>query len=112
MNAVDDRGMTALHLMLKKNSATEHFLALARFDPRYDIPGPDGVTAAELLARKRDPPPRPRVTLPQRTRADSRPLRPVIRENGGAGSGSAGWGDLPLDLDRHRQLLAAGLDWH
>ena len=55
VNAVDDRGMTALHLMLKKNSATEHFLALARFGPRYDIPGPDGVTAAELLARKRDP---------------------------------------------------------
>jgi hypothetical protein len=55
VNAVDERGTTALHLMLKKNSATEHFLALARFDPRYDIPGPDGVSAAELLARKRDP---------------------------------------------------------
>ena len=28
--------------------------ALARFGPRYDTPGPDGVTAAELLSRKRD----------------------------------------------------------
>jgi len=55
VNAVDDRGMTALHVMLKKNSATDPLLAIARFDPRYDIPGPDGVTAAELLARKRDP---------------------------------------------------------
>ncbi len=55
MNAVGSEGMTALHYMLKKNSDTEHFVALARFGPRYDIPGPDGVTAAELLARKRDP---------------------------------------------------------
>ncbi len=35
-------------------SESEHFLALARFGPRYDTPGPDGVTAAELLSRKRD----------------------------------------------------------
>ncbi len=55
VDVCDLGGMTALHYMLKKNSDAEHFLALARFDPRYDIPGPDGVTAAELLARKRDP---------------------------------------------------------
>ena len=55
VNAVGSEGMTALHYMLKKNSDTEHFIALARFSPRYDVPGPDGVTAAELLARKRDP---------------------------------------------------------
>ena len=54
VNAVGSEGMTALHYMLKKNSESEHFLALARFGPRYDIPGPDGVTAAELLSRKRD----------------------------------------------------------
>ena len=55
VNAVGSEGMTALHYMLKKNSDTEHFLALARFSPRYDIPGPDGLTAADLIARKRDP---------------------------------------------------------
>ena len=55
VNAVGSEGMTALHYMLKKNSDTEHFVALARFSPRDDIPGPDGVTAAELIARKRDP---------------------------------------------------------
>ena len=50
----------------------------------------------------------------QRTRANNRPLSSgYSRENGGVPvTRSAGWGDLPLDLDRHRQLLAAGLDRH
>jgi ankyrin repeat protein len=52
---VDAKGMTALHYMLKKSSDTKHFVAFDRFGPRYDIPGPNGTTAGEALARKRDP---------------------------------------------------------
>jgi hypothetical protein len=51
----DSRGMTALHYMLKKGSETRYFALLARHGARGDIPDGDGKTAAELLARKRDP---------------------------------------------------------
>jgi len=51
----DGRGMTALHYMLKKGSETRHFAMLARHGARGDIPDASGNTAAELLARKRDP---------------------------------------------------------
>jgi hypothetical protein len=51
----DASGMTALHYMLKKNSDPPHFHMLARHGARGDIPNADGVTAAELLRRKRDP---------------------------------------------------------
>lgn len=52
---IDPKGMTALHYMLKKNSDAPHFRMLMRFRPRGDIPNADGVTAAELMARKRNP---------------------------------------------------------
>ena len=52
---VDAKGMTALHYMLKKGSAPEHLEMLARYGARGDIPGPDGRTASEILARKRNP---------------------------------------------------------
>ena len=51
----DSRGMTALHYMLKKSSAPEHFALLLRHGARGDVPNADGETAASLLARKRDP---------------------------------------------------------
>ena len=52
---VDGKGMTALHYMLKKGSAPEHIELLASHGARGDIPGPDGRTASEILARKRSP---------------------------------------------------------
>lgn len=55
VNAQDARGMTAAHLMLKKNSDYEHFALLARHRARFDIPDAKGVTAAAIMARKRDP---------------------------------------------------------
>jgi hypothetical protein len=55
VNAQNDRGMTAAHLMLKKNSDYEHFALLARYHARFDLPDTSGTTAAEIMARKRDP---------------------------------------------------------
>lgn len=52
---VDAKGMTALHYMLKKGSAPEHFALLAEHGARGDIRGPEGRTAAQILARKRHP---------------------------------------------------------
>lgn len=49
------KGVTALHLMLKKGSAPEHFTMFVRHGARGDIPGPDGRTAIEILRRKKDP---------------------------------------------------------
>ena len=51
----DARGMTALHYMLKKSSDIEDFRMVVGFGARGDIPGPDGRTACEILAKKRDP---------------------------------------------------------
>lgn len=51
----DPNGMTALHYMLKKHSDERHFRMMMRFHPRGDIPNPDGVTAAAIMARKRSP---------------------------------------------------------
>jgi len=55
VNAQNDHGMTAAHLMLKKNSAYEHFALLARYNVRFDLPDRQGTTAAEIMSRKRDP---------------------------------------------------------
>jgi len=55
VNAQNDRGMTAAHLMLKKNSDYEHFAMLARYKARFDLPDKQGTTAAEIMSRKRDP---------------------------------------------------------
>ena len=65
IDVVDPQGMTALHHMLKKSSDAAHFVAFADFGPRLDIPGPDGVTASELLSRKRDPVLRALATTPR-----------------------------------------------
>ena len=54
VNAQNDRGMTAAHMMLKKGSDYEHVELLARYDARFDLPNKDGVTAAEIMLRKRD----------------------------------------------------------
>ena len=55
VNAQNDRGMTAAHLMLKKNSDYEPFALLARHKARFDLPDKQGITAAEIMSRKRDP---------------------------------------------------------
>ena len=54
VNAQNDRGMTAAHMMLKKGSDYEHFELLARHGARFDLPNKDGVTAAAIMSRKRD----------------------------------------------------------
>ena len=51
----DAQGRTALHLMIKKASAPEHFEMFVRAGARGDLADRDGRTAAELLRRKRDP---------------------------------------------------------
>jgi ankyrin repeat protein len=52
---VGARGDTALHMMLRKGSAVEHFRTFARHGARGDIRDAAGRTAAELLRRKRSP---------------------------------------------------------
>jgi ankyrin repeat protein len=54
-NARNAQGATALHLMLRKGSAAEHFQLFARHGARSDIPDAAGLTADTLLRRKRDP---------------------------------------------------------
>ncbi len=51
----DAKGRTALHLMLKKGSAPEHFAMFVAAGARGDIPDAEGRTAIDLLRRKRDP---------------------------------------------------------
>jgi hypothetical protein len=53
VNARDVNGRTALHLMLKKSSDPKHFKMVLRFHPRGDIVDSDGITAAEIMRRKR-----------------------------------------------------------
>jgi hypothetical protein len=55
VDAKNAKGMTALHLMLKKDSDKRWFEMLMRYGPRGDIPGPDGKTAIDIMRRKRDP---------------------------------------------------------
>jgi ankyrin repeat protein len=54
VNAQNNRGITAAHMMLKKGSDFEHFELLARCGARFDLPNKDGVTAADIMSRKRD----------------------------------------------------------
>lgn len=51
----DGKGMTALHYMLKKGSASRPLRLLAEHGARGDIPGPDGRTAIQILSSRRDP---------------------------------------------------------
>ena len=55
VNARDEKGLTALHLMLKKGSAAPHFERLIGRGARGDIAGPDGKTVIEIMRRKKDP---------------------------------------------------------
>ncbi len=55
VNALDEKGLTALHLMLKKGSDKRWFERLIARGARGDIPGPDGRTAIEIMRRKKDP---------------------------------------------------------
>jgi len=54
-NYRDRRGMTALHYMLKKGSDKRHFAMLLAHGARGDIRNAEGVTATDLLSRKKDP---------------------------------------------------------
>jgi hypothetical protein len=54
VNARTENRETAFHLMLKKASDFEHFATLATYGARGDIPGADGKTAIEIMARKKD----------------------------------------------------------
>lgn len=54
-DARDGKGRTALHLMLRKGSAAEHFAMFVRAGARGDIPDGEGRAVVELLRRKRDP---------------------------------------------------------
>jgi ankyrin repeat protein len=55
VNYVDPVGMTALHYMLKKGSDKKYFAMLIAHGARGDIKNKDGVTAAEIMRKKRDP---------------------------------------------------------
>jgi ankyrin repeat protein len=55
VNYVDPMGMTALHYMLKKGSDKKYFAMLIAHGARGDIKNKDGVTAAEIMRKKRDP---------------------------------------------------------
>ena len=54
VKTADAKGQTAFHLMLKKGSDYEHFVMLAGYGARADIPDADGMTAAQIMARKKD----------------------------------------------------------
>jgi uncharacterized protein len=55
VNYRDPAGMTALHYMLKKGSDKKYFAMLIEHGARGDIKNKDGVTAAEMMRKKRDP---------------------------------------------------------
>jgi ankyrin repeat protein len=55
VNCQDPKGMTALHCMLKKGSDKKFFAMLIAHRARGDIKNHDGITAAELMRKKRDP---------------------------------------------------------
>jgi ankyrin repeat protein len=54
-DALNAKGLTALHMMLKKGSAAAHVEMFARHGARGDIADPDGRTAIDILRRKKDP---------------------------------------------------------
>jgi uncharacterized protein len=55
VNFQSSRRVTALHCMLKKNSASKHFRMLLKYRPRGDLTDAHGKTAKEIMLRKRDP---------------------------------------------------------
>jgi len=54
-DAVNSKGLTALHMMLKKGSDTKHIAMVVRHGARGDIKDKAGVTSIDILRRKRDP---------------------------------------------------------
>jgi ankyrin repeat protein len=54
-NWQDAKKMTALHYMLKKGSDKKHIEMVIRYGARGDIKNKEGVTAVQLLEKKRDP---------------------------------------------------------
>jgi hypothetical protein len=52
---VNSKGLTALHLMLKKGSDAKHIAMVVRYGARGDIKDKAGVTAIDILSRKRAP---------------------------------------------------------
>lgn len=51
----DSNKMTALHYLLKKGSDKKYIRMLIKYGARGDLKNGDGVTAAEIMMRKRDP---------------------------------------------------------
>ena len=54
-NWQDAKKMTALHYMLKKSSDSKHVAMVISYGARGDIPNREGVTAAAIMMRKKDP---------------------------------------------------------
>ena len=55
VNFQDSKKMTALHYVLKKGSDKKYVRMLIKYGARGDLKNDDGVTAAEIMRRKRDP---------------------------------------------------------
>jgi ankyrin repeat protein len=55
VNTQNEKKMSALHYMLKKGSDKKHFGMLISYGARGDLKDGNGVTAAEMMGRKRDP---------------------------------------------------------
>jgi len=55
VNYQDSHKMTALHYMLKKGSDKKHFAMLLTNGARGDIKSKDGLTAAAIMRKKKDP---------------------------------------------------------
>ncbi len=55
VNWQDAKKMTALHYMLKKGSDKKHVAMVIKYGARGDIANKDGVTAAEIMLKKKDP---------------------------------------------------------
>jgi len=55
VNFQDPKKMTALHYMLKKESDKKYVRMLVEHGARGDLENGNGVTAAEIMMRKRDP---------------------------------------------------------
>lgn len=51
----NSKKMTALHYLLKKGSDKKYLRLLMRYGARGDLKNAEGVTAAEIMSRKRDP---------------------------------------------------------
>jgi hypothetical protein len=55
VNFQDAKKMTALHCVLKKGSDKKHIRMLLKYGARGDLKNGNGVSAAEIMMRKRDP---------------------------------------------------------